>query len=134
MRNNFIKAIVIIFTLTVCLLSVTGCKPGPLMVTEKDNGKDITLEAGRHLSIELPANPSTGYSWEVKATDASILEQVGFPQFVSENVNLVGAGGKLTLTFDTLKSGSTALELVYHRPWETNVAPLQTFIIQVTVK
>jgi len=47
---------------------------------------------------------------------------------------LVGLGGQVRFIFNATKAGSTTLELVYHRPWETNVAPLQTFTIQVTVK
>jgi inhibitor of cysteine peptidase len=54
--------------------------------------------------------------------------------FASSNPNLVGSGGSLTLTFRVLKTGPAALTLVYHRPWETNVAPLQTFSITATVK
>jgi inhibitor of cysteine peptidase len=134
MQNKIYKTILIILTLVVCLASITGCKPKPVQLTEADNNKEITLDVGSQLIITLPGNPSTGYNWEVKTIDTAILGQVGEPQFVSENTNLVGAGGQLSLTFEALKAGSTTIELVYHRPWETDVAPLQTFTIQVTVK
>ena len=134
MKIKLFKTTLIILTMVISLASTTGCKPKAVQLTDVDNNKDITLDAGDQLIITLPGNPTTGYNWEVKSVDAAILGVVGEPQFVSDNTNLVGAGGQLSLTFKALKAGSTTLELVYHRPWETDVAPLQTFTIQVTVK
>jgi inhibitor of cysteine peptidase len=134
MQNKFYKTILFILTLAVSMATITGCKPKNVQLTEADNNKEVTLEVGNQLTITLPGNPSTGYNWEVKTIDAAIVEQAGEPQFVSDNTELVGAGGQLTLTFEALKAGSTNIELVYHRAWETDVAPLQTFTIQVTVK
>ena len=134
MQNKYYKNILIILTLVVILASISGCKPKAVQLTDADNNKEIPLEVGSQLVITLPGNPSTGYSWEVKSMDAAILGVVGEPQFVSDNTNLVGAGGQLSLTFEALKAGSTTLELVYHRAWETDIAPLQTFTVKVTVK
>jgi len=134
MRKKLTKVIVLLIAVAICLVSIAGCKPKPVQLTDTDNGKDISLKVGDRLVITLPGNPSTGYSWEVNTVDVAVLSQVGDPQFVSDNTGLVGAGGKLALTFDAEKGGITSLVLVYHRPWETDVAPLQTFKIQVTVK
>jgi predicted secreted protein len=30
--------------------------------------------------------------------------------------------------------GTSTIELVYHRPWETDTPPLETFVLEVTVK
>lgn len=134
MQIKLSKVIVVSIALAVSLVFTVGCKPQSVQLTETDNGKEIPLNVGEQLVITLPGNPSTGYSWEVTTIDTIILNQVGEPQFASDNTNLVGAGGVLTLTFEAKKAGSTTLELVYHRPWETGVEPLQTFTIQVTVK
>ena len=108
--------------------------PEQVNLTASDNGRKITLFAGQELVIQLDGNPSTGYTWEAKDLDASIFQQVGEPVFASSNSNLVGSGGILTLTFRVLKSGTAALTLVYHRPWETKVAPVNTFSITAMVK
>jgi predicted secreted protein len=94
--------------------SVQVSPPGQVNLTASDNGQKITLFAGQELVIQLPGNPSTGYTWEAK--------------------DLVGSGGTLTLTFRVLKTGPAALTLVYHRSWETSVAPQQTFSITAVVK
>jgi inhibitor of cysteine peptidase len=108
--------------------------PEQVNLTGSDNGQKITLFAGQELIIQLAGNPSTGYTWEVSNLDASMFQQVGEAVFASSSPNLVGSGGIQTLTFRVLKTGPAALALVYHRPWEKDVAPLHTFSITATVK
>ncbi len=40
----------------------------------------------------------------------------------------------MTLTFKALQAGTATLTLVYHRPWETGVEPIDTFTVTVTVR
>jgi predicted secreted protein len=54
--------------------------------------------------------------------------------FKSSNPELVGSGGTITLTFKVLKTGTGTLNLVYHRPWETGVEPINTYTTTITVK
>ena len=116
------------------LVLCSGCAPMQTVLSEADNGKQVSLPAGSQLSLRLPGNPTTGYTWEVQAVDASILQQLGEPGYQSDRPQLVGSGGTLTLNFKALKPGTTRLLLVYHRPFEANVAPLKTFDVTVTVK
>jgi len=46
----------------------------------------------------------------------------------------MGSGGKVTLQFEAAGTGQTPLKLVYHRPFETGIAPLKTFEVTVTVE
>ena len=134
MKIKSTHQILFVIAMIISLVSMAGCKAQPVKISETDNGKSISVSVGNQLEVSLSGNPTTGYSWEVKSVDATILEQVGEPQFSSDNPNLVGSGGIQTFTFDVKKSGSVTLELIYHRPWETDVEPLQTFSIQVEVK
>ncbi|KAF0107751.1 MAG: inhibitor of cysteine peptidase [Anaerolineaceae bacterium] len=131
--------------LAAVLFSAAGCgeavplstpAESTITLTEAYNNQDIPLNVGDTLVIRLAANPSTGFTWEVQALDPQMLEQVGEPVFESPDTppDLVGAGGTLVLTFKTLQAGTTALTLVYHRPWETDVEPLQVFSVTLTVK
>jgi inhibitor of cysteine peptidase len=134
MQNKILKN-VISFIFLVSLMAIsTGCKVNPVQLTDLDNGKDVSLAVGGQLIITLPGNPTTGFNWELSPLEGNILSLVGEPQFVSDNSDALGSGGKMTFTFDAKKAGSTALVLIYHRPWETDVEPLQTFTINVSVK
>jgi inhibitor of cysteine peptidase len=117
------------------IITVAACSPSKSVVlTMADNGKQVNTKVGEQIIITLDGNPSTGYSWESSDLDTTIFKQVGDPVFQSSDPNLVGSGGTLTLTFEALKAGTATLALVYHRPWETGIDPLDTFSILVTVK
>jgi inhibitor of cysteine peptidase len=117
------------------LILATSCSPAkPVTLTAANKGSQVNLKVGDQIVITLDGNPSTGYTWESLGLDTTIFEQVGEATFVSSNPGLVGAGGNLTLTFKAVKAGTASLTLVYHRPWETGVDPLDTFAVTVTVK
>ena len=120
--------------LAVLVLFSAGCSPKTTTLTGDDNSKAITVSAGETFLIKLEGNPTTGYTWEAQDLDTTILEQVSETEFESSNPSLIGAGGTLTLTFKALKPGVTTLTLVYHRSWETDIPPVETFTLQVTVK
>ncbi len=114
----------------------TACSPqaASLALNAENNGSQVEVKAGGQIVITLDGNPSTGYSWEAKDLDASMFELAGDPVFTSSNPDLVGSGGTITLTFKALKAGTSTLALVYHRPWETGVEPINTFSVTVIVK
>lgn len=107
-------------------------------LTESDNGSTITLAVGETLQVELPSNPTTGYSWKVTSNDADVLTPLGEPQFAlqARTTPMPGAGGTQTFHFQAVGKGQTTLTLVYVRPWETSVTPTpnDTWTVQVTVE
>ena len=123
-----------IIALVSMLVLMAGCGSPQVKVTSADNGHQLNASVGERIVVTLAGNPTTGYTWEAKDLDAGMLQQIGSADFKSANPGLVGAGGTLTLTFKALKPGTTNLTLVYHRPWETAVAPLQSFTTTIIVK
>jgi inhibitor of cysteine peptidase len=119
------------------VVPTTGCgstQSAKIRITKVDEGKTIEVKAGGEIVVELEGNPSTGYTWETKDLDVSLLQQIGETAFKSSNPGLIGSGGTLTLIFKALKAGKATLTLIYHRPWETKVAPQSTFIVTLAVK
>jgi inhibitor of cysteine peptidase len=79
--------------------------------------------------------PDDGYSWEVEALDAAVLEQRGEPEYTSEaEGGVVGAGGTETFRFEAVATGRVQLTLIYHRPFEEGVEPIDTFSVTVEVQ
>ena len=104
----------------------------PSVLGIQDAGKSIKLVPGQELQIALEGNPTTGYSWEIAQNDNAVLSPVGDPEFQADS-QLLGSGGKMILRFEGVAPGKTNLKLVYHRLWEKNVEPLETFVINVEV-
>ncbi|MCC7165668.1 MAG: protease inhibitor I42 family protein [Anaerolineae bacterium] len=107
-------------------------------LTASDNGSTVDMAVGDTLQVELPTNPSTGYSWKVASNNASVLVPLGAAQFdlKAQTTPMPGAGGTQTFHFQAVGKGQTPLTLVYVRPWETSITPTpnDTWTVQVTVE
>lgn len=73
----------------------------------------------KNMTIELPGNATTGYTWNTVIADETIISLTK-EDFVSENNNkeVVGAGGNYIYTFKGLKEGTTVVNFIYKRSWE----------------
>lgn len=98
--------------------------------TQADQTVDVRV--GQQLVVSLPGNPTTGFTWEVAQIDESILSQDGATTFQPDS-SAIGAGGTITLRFETKAAGESPLTLIYHRPFEPNTPPAQTFSVTVQV-
>ena len=109
--------------------------PDEVQLTAADDGSTVKLKTGQIVTVTLEANPTTGYTWAVaEPSDGQIvLRQVGELEFEPES-DLIGAGGVQIIKFEVVNPGQTVLTLVYHRPWETDVAPLKTFAVYVVAR
>jgi len=101
-------------------------------LTGQDSGRSISVPLTETLTVTLAGNPTTGYLWELTAVDREVLAMENEPVFTPDS-SLTGGGGKNTFCFTPRKPGTTTLKLVYHRPWEKGVKPLQTFDLTVSV-
>ena len=83
--------------------------------------------------IELEANPSTGYTWELAGPlDEAIVVSLGSDHEAGDS-DAVGASGTQKLSFRAVGSGTTTIALQYVRPWETDVVPSETQDFTVNV-
>ncbi len=79
----------------------------------------FAAERGETVAIELPANPSTGYSWTYEFSKEDILEEdsSGYIPAPGKDEE-VGRGGKQVWIFRAVNAGSVAVTFTYQRPWE----------------
>lgn len=91
------------------------------------------MEVGDILEVVLPANPSTGYIWEVGFYNQSVLKPFGEPEFSNSSTSL-GAEESEKLHFEAIGAGETELILVYQRSFENQGVDQQTFGVDVVVK
>ena len=142
-RSDFVKAS--LFTLSAAVLLAfimntgctslhSGCKGCIILWQEAkiENVREITVKVGESFTIELPGNPTTGYTWEVEfCEDSPLLLEA--QEFLQKNPGAVGSGGIFLWNFRATSLGSSALHLTYRRPWET-VAPIDEYIFLVIVE
>lgn len=131
------------FSVFLVLFSMTACGVNPssdpleVNLTQQDNGETIRVKQGGVIFIQLEGNPTTGYTWEVETVDNSYLVLSGEPQFEGEQDvgedQLLGAGGQFLFAFDAIKAGTTDLRLVYRRPFEPDIDPIEVFSVQIEI-
>ena len=116
-----IKRMIVPFVLA---LSMTDCVfSDPIQLTEVDNGRTNSVNAGSEIEIVLKGNPTTGYSWDAASFSTNRLQQIGAVEYrqseQSDGKHRVGVGGKFVFRFKAVCSGQGFIKLIYRRPWET---------------
>jgi inhibitor of cysteine peptidase len=134
-RSGFTKVNNIIVVALLTTILAAGCGPtGEVGFDMADNGRQIEVEVDQILVISLESNPTTGFGWELVEPEDPILQLMGEAEFQpSESKEIVGAGGTQIFHFKAVGIGQTTLTLVYRRPWEEGVDPLETFRLHVIV-
>jgi predicted secreted protein len=104
-----------------------------IILSMDDNGRQIELTNGQTFNVTLETNPSTGYTWEVVELNTNLLQKIGEtdsePNITEKN--MVGAPVMHTFQFEVINTGQTTLKIIYHRIWEKDVAPVNTFFIDL---
>lgn len=103
-----------------------------LNLNEEDNLKQFILLTKGEILIALEAIPSAGYTWTISNIDTSLLKQIGEMKFEPESKKL-GSPGKQIYHFQSIYPGKTTLRLIYHRPWEKEKLPEDTFEVTIQV-
>lgn len=134
MHMLYLVAIVMAGLLCACgAMAAPTPTPSTKQLTEADAGRSIKLHVGDKLEVTLPGNLTTGFQWDASVVDTAILRPIDEPEFEPFS-SAVGGGGKFTLRFAAVGTGQTDLTLIYHRPFEKDVLPAQTFEATVTVE
>jgi inhibitor of cysteine peptidase len=133
---NHTRHPIVFLLVLLSILFLVACGGGSgVAVGKAQNGGSVELETGSVLEVRLESNPSTGYSWQVVDLNGEVLVQKGDAEYKSASVQpKLGSGGVEIFHFKASQPGEVVLKLVYHRPWETDVEPADTFELAVMVK
>lgn len=103
-----------------------------VVFSEKDNGALVEVTLGSKVTVELEENPTTGYQWTIDCVDEVFLIPEGDAFLVGEQMGL-GAGGVRRLFFRAKGAGTTSLNLIYKRPWQSNDESISDFKLAVRI-
>ncbi|MFN7148583.1 MAG: protease inhibitor I42 family protein [Microthrixaceae bacterium] len=93
----------------------------------------VSLEVGGRATLELAANPTTGYQWELAAEPDSSIVTIVSDTYVAPDSSAVGAGGTQRMVVEGVAPGTASIELRYVRPWETDAEPAETATFELAV-
>jgi inhibitor of cysteine peptidase len=104
-----------------------------LEVTEKDDGKRLSAIAGQALTLKLPCQPGTGYTWAILERDQKLLELVGEPRFEGGDSKRLGGVEHQVFQLRALAIGTAGLQLGLVRKWEKDQKPKKTFRVTLEI-
>lgn len=117
----------IILVLLILIFSAFSC-----MAQKSKPAEMIKARAGRHFTITIPTNPTTGYQWQLARPLNDKMIQFVSSEYSADNTGAVGSGGKEIWTFRALRAGRSAIALKYVRTWEKDAAPeIRYYIVSI---
>ncbi len=129
-----LKKIIISFALLFCVSTFAAHITKPLQFTQ--NNKPLVLTTHNPtVTITLPSNPTTGFTWSIQKYDTNLLKLVS-QKYTPPNSHLMGAPGIQQYTFQAIKTGFTVTQvghvvLKYARQWTTVGSAPKTFVVYV---
>lgn len=118
------------------ILCLGGCaSPGLEPLTAADSGITVSRHVGQTLTVTLPANRTTGYSWFATGDVTGVLALEGEPIYSTDRgaSDRIGAGGSTTWTYRAVSPGQAHIRMDYRRPFEEDIAPARRFEATVDV-
>lgn len=132
MRKLFITSVILFLG---CWMTQALPVPEKIIYSENKTAIVVTSETPQ-FTIQLPSNPSTGYSWFLREYDSHLITPVSH-SFQKQTLDRVGVPKMETWVFQAKKSAflvpkQTSLLFVYVRPWEAN-PPAKTILFKVSI-
>lgn len=110
---------VLVFLLAIAVIVLAVTNRGYVGENFTADGEGWSAEVtGDEMTLDLPSNPSTGYSWVV--TEKTKVFATDSNQFIAETGEevLAGAGGVTQFHIAALKEGVGTMTLQYKQDWE----------------
>lgn len=92
----------------------------------KESKHRMEAEAGAVVTISLPSNPTTGFSWQVEFTDPALTYRE-LP-YRARGGGL-GAGGTQRFEVTPARPGNFVMRLELRRPWDREAKEVRTYHI-----
>ncbi len=122
-----------IILLMILLIMTCGQNEKMLVLKKENSGQQIEVKSQQEFQIVLDANPTTGYTWTLIDTIPTIKTSLQNSQFTKSS-DLLGAPGQQIFSFKANFTGKMEIRFIYHRQWEKNAAPIDSYSVKIEVK
>lgn len=96
------------------------------------SGETLRLAPGASMTIQVPENVTTGYSWAIDDPASSNLDILSIADLGHKRgAKRVGAAGTHAWAITARSPGRATLALVYRRPWDESVAARRSYIVAI---
>jgi predicted secreted protein len=103
------------------------------IITKKQSGSEIKVQAGDVIQIELLASGATGYNWYMDQIDQEYLEFISEKTKQVSDDRKVGAPDVIIWQFKAQKQGATEIKMDYYRKWEGMEKAADHFFLKINI-
>lgn len=100
-----------------------------LILTDADNGRQVSAHVGDEISLHLAENATTGYRWAVESHDPGLEPLEATANYPN---TAIGSGGEAIFRFRPVAPGSGKLALIYWRHWEGTGSIIRRFSVTIS--
>ena len=105
---------------------------GVWRLTRADHRRTAEVRVGEQLAVQLPENPTTGFTWAIDETDRQRLMLDG-SDYLPPELGFIGAKGWRTFRFTARRPGDMTLQLKYWRVWEGEGSVTDRFTVTLRI-
>jgi len=105
---------------------------GEWRLTRTDHQRTAEIRVGERIAVQLPENPTTGFTWAIDETDRRVLTLDG-ADYVAPEIGFIGAKGQRTFRFTARQPGEMTLQLKYWRVWEGQGSVTERFTVNLHI-
>ncbi|MDQ5958266.1 MAG: inhibitor of cysteine peptidase [Patescibacteria group bacterium] len=104
----------------------------PILVISVNDLSKFSVSKGQQFQIELAANPTTGFTWQLNDIYDHTTVRYISNQFTPATNNM-GSPGLDVWTFEALRPGITDLQFSYSQSWDTTTPPAESKTYNINV-
>jgi predicted secreted protein len=104
-----------------------------VIISKKDDGKEITVNVGNIIHIELEQYSGTGYTWVLEKSCEDFLELIGEDTKAISRPGFVGTPVQKIWKLKAVKGGETEINLYLYRPWEGKDKAVDKFKVRIKI-
>jgi len=139
-----VRLLIFPFCFAIALIGDTSCigmtagdkemdKQKTVVTKEQDNGKEIRINRGDILQIELEETGSAGYGWYFDRLDTAHFALLSEETKAISPPGLIGAPVLGIWRLKTLREGSAEIKMNYYRKWEGAEKAQKLFLLKLQI-
>lgn len=104
-----------------------------IILDKEAAGHFVEAVVGQGITVRLPGNTSTGFSWEALPPDDPAVIAAGKGEYAQESATppMLGQGGMFVFRFLAQRPGAAKLVFKYKRQWEKDPTEVFTVLVRV---
>lgn len=133
MESKIFALVAFFFLLPACVAS--GAQSEEVVVTKADNGKQITVDKGATIRVQLQQSSGTGYLWQLVNLDETHLKVLGPAAHIALKQGRIGGGPMLrSWDIEAVSRGQTELNALLYRSWEGTKSAVEKVHVRIFIK